>query len=323
MRKSVLLLLLFFITVLPFANAEWLHEGKPITDSPYAKTKGEFGAMLIFTDKPDELFEAWNKDTEGVYADTDVEEIKQNSSLTAAIIFSNCTPDQKGMANVSVKFRVLDPEGDIITETKEQEVWINKPAPAKRILELSVDFIKIPIGYEDLPGFYTVKALVYDKNSGTKIDLERKFKALEDKQKSKFTWVKIISMPRANKNEITPQSTKGFHHMAIVSDILPHGIWEVGPDSDGKIITTNTVGDLSAWYTHLVTQKCIELDGNYVQLQFVAVNKSGLIESIKWYEDNWVGQKYSRYSYNENYAVETVIYAAGGDIRKAKNTPPN
>lgn len=323
MKKLILLIFAFFITSIASVQAEWLSDGKPVVDSSYAKTKGEFGAVLIFTDKPDELFEAWNKDTEVVHVNTDVEEIKQNSSITAAIIFSNCTPDKKGMANVSVKFTALDPEGNNIAETKELEVWVNKPAPAKKMIELSVDFIKISIGYKHLPGFYTVRALVYDKNSGTKIDLERKFKVLEDKQKSKFTWVKVISTPRADKNEITPQGTKGFRHMAIVSDILPHGIWEVGPDSNGKIATTNTIADLSSWPTYLTTQKCIELGGDYVQVQFVAVNKQGLLDNIKLYEEHWINEKYSRHSYNENYAVEQTIYGAGGDMRKAKNTSPN
>lgn len=309
------------VIFLPLAKAQSLNNGKSAAGSPYAKTEGEFSAMLIFTDKPNELFRAWDKDTEGVYANIDVEEIKQNSSLTAAIIFSNCTPDQKGLGNVSVKFIVSDPEGDIVTETRDLEVWINKRAPSKRRLQLSVNFIKIPIGYEDLPGFYTVEALVYDKNSGAKIDLERKFNVLENKQKSKFTWVKIISMPRADKNRITPRNAKGFRHMAIVSDILPHGIWEVGPDSNGKIATTNTIADLYSWPTYLMTEKCIELGGDYAQSQFVAVNKQGLFSSIRLYEKYWVGEKYNRHSYNENYAVEQVVRGAGADMRKARKAP--
>ena len=323
MKKLVLLLCMFFITELPLAQAQWLHNGIPVTDSSYAKTKGDFGAMLVFTDKPDELFTAWNKDTVGVSANFDVEEIKENSSLTAAIIFSNCTPDEKGMANVTVKFTVLDPNGNIINKTGETEVWVNRPAPQKRELQLSVGFIQIQVGEKFPNSFYTMKALVHDKNSDTKIDLERKFKAVEDKQSSRFTWVKIISTPRANKNEIVPKSTKGFRHMAIVSDILPQKIWEVGPDAKGKIATTNTIADLSTWPTHLVTQKCIELNGDFVQSKFVEVNKKGLLEAIKMYEDYWVGEKYSRDNHNENYAVGTVIYAAGGDIRKAKKAPQN
>jgi hypothetical protein len=168
-------------------QAQWLQNGIPVDDSPYAKTVGEFGAMLIFTDKPDELFEAWNKNTEGVKADFDVEEVKMNDYLTAAIIFSNCTPDEKGMANVTVKFTVLNPNQEVIKETGESEVWVNRPIPRKRALQLSVDFLQIQAGEKYPNGFYTVKALVHDKNSDTKINLERKFKVIEDKQNSRFT----------------------------------------------------------------------------------------------------------------------------------------
>lgn len=35
--------------------------------------------------------------------------------------------------------------------------------------------------------------------------------------------------------------------MMIASDILPHKIWEAGPDVNGKIATTNTITDLSNW----------------------------------------------------------------------------
>jgi hypothetical protein len=138
-----------------------------------------------------------------------------------------------------------------------------------------------------------------------------------------FVWVKIISRPSARGDELVPSSTKGFRHMAIVSDILPHGIWEAGPDKDGKITTTDTVANLSEWQVHKVTQKCIELCGDYIKEEFVGVNRNGLLEGIKLYESAWVGQKYSRYSQNENYAVDTVIYSAGGNIHNAKPSPQN
>lgn len=181
MKKIVLLLCMFFVIGMPLVQAQWLQNGIPVTDSPYAKTVGEFGAMLIFTDKPDELFTAWNKDTLEVSADYDVEEIRQYDSLTAAIIVSNCTPDEKGKANVTVKFKVLSPDGKTVKETEELEVWVNRLAPAKRMLELSVQNLTIGLGEKDVPGFYTVKALVHDKNSDTRIDLERKFRMIEDR----------------------------------------------------------------------------------------------------------------------------------------------
>ncbi|MBI5050673.1 MAG: hypothetical protein HZC11_07360 [Nitrospirae bacterium] len=182
MKKIALFLCMVFVIGLPLGQAQWLQNGIPVTDSSYAKTVGEFGAMLIFTDNPDELFIAWNKDAEGVSANFDIEEVKPNDNLTAAIIFSNCTPDKEGMANVTVKFTVLDSNQKIIKETGESEVWINRPVPHKRALQLSVDFMQIQVGEKYPNSFYIVKALVHDKNSDTRIGLERKFKVIEDKK---------------------------------------------------------------------------------------------------------------------------------------------
>ena len=47
-----------------FVTAEWLQNGKKVTNSSYAKTDGTFGAKLFFTDKADDLFGAWNKEIE-------------------------------------------------------------------------------------------------------------------------------------------------------------------------------------------------------------------------------------------------------------------
>lgn len=128
-------------------------------------------------------------------------------------------------------------------------------------------------------------------------------------ESNEYIWVQIISRPIAKKNELIPRNTKRFRHLVVISDVLPHGIWEMGSDEKGMIATTNTVNDLLIWQTHLVTQKCIALGGNYIRSKFVEVNKRGLLDAIKWYEESWVGKfKYSFYSYNENYAVNTVIY---------------
>lgn len=37
-------------------------------------------------------------------------------------------------------------------------------------------------------------------------------------------------------------------------------------------------------------------------------------DAVALYEQYWVGESYSPISYNSNYAVNTVIYAAGGNV---------
>lgn len=176
------LLVSFFLCSLIFgitsAQAEWLYNKQPVTDSPYAKTDGEFGAMLMFTDKPNELFEAWNQDTLGVKTNF-VEKIKLNKTLVAVIVFSNCAANKKGRANLTVDFTVLDPQGKIFAESKNLEVWVNRPAPEYRNLEMSVDHIAITIKDGQQTGFYTVKALVHDKIARKALSLEHRFEVVE------------------------------------------------------------------------------------------------------------------------------------------------
>ncbi|MFC1593867.1 hypothetical protein ACFL38_00895 [Candidatus Omnitrophota bacterium] len=136
---------------------------------------------------------------------------------------------------------------------------------------------------------------------------------MQNSKDSDYIIVEIISRPRAKKGEEIPSNTKGFRHLAIVSEILPHGIWEVGPDDMGMITTTNTIGNYTDWNMHIFTQRCIELGGDYIYSQLVEVSKQGLLDAIKMYEDDFSGKhKFSYFSYNDNYAVSSVIYAAGG-----------
>lgn len=136
-------------------------------------------------------------------------------------------------------------------------------------------------------------------------------------ENGEYIMVKVISRPIIKENEINPRTIKGQRHLAIISNIFPHGIWEMGPDAKGMIATTNTVENLSEWHTYQVTQKCIVLGGDYIFFIEVEVNKEGLLSVIKLYEDSFAGKhRYSFRSYNENWAVEKAIYGAGGDLVK-------
>lgn len=144
-------------------------------------------------------------------------------------------------------------------------------------------------------------------------------KMVPTEERASYIWVQVISRPIPKKNELIPRSTKRNRHLAIVSDILPHGIWEMGPDSNNMIITTNTVKNLSEWPIHQITQKCIELGGNYIYSTLEEVNKQGLLDAIQLYEDSFAGkEKYQHNKYNENFAVSSIIHGAGGDISKEK-----
>lgn len=89
--------------------------------------------------------------------------------------------------------------------------------------------------------------------------------------------------------------------------------WEMGPYK-GKINTSNTVSDLLNWETHLTTQAAIK--SSTAKFTTVEVSASGLVESISAYEHTWVdsGTNYMAGSCSSNYAINTVIYSAGGSV---------
>ena len=141
--------------------------------------------------------------------------------------------------------------------------------------------------------------------------------ALSNEENSEYIQVEVISRPVAKNNEKVPRNSKGARHLAIVSDVLPHGLWEMGPDENGMITTSDTVSDLSSWPTYQLTQKSLELGGDYIRSMPIEVNKKGLLDAIQLYEASFSGkQKYSFRSYNENYAVENTIYGAGAELSK-------
>jgi RHS repeat-associated protein len=89
--------------------------------------------------------------------------------------------------------------------------------------------------------------------------------------------------------------------------------WEMGPHGSGRLIgTSDTVGDLSNWGTHITTGRAIS--SGAISSVTVEVSASGLKEAMAIYGQAWGGQPYQAGNHNSNYAVRSVIYGAGGDV---------
>ena len=95
----------------------------------------------------------------------------------AFIVFSGCTPDKSGQCDVTIQFRVYQPNGKLYASAPPMEVWQHKPAPAVRMLELSVQYLKVVIEPHDLLGKYVVSANVEDHVSGASLQLSSTFTA--------------------------------------------------------------------------------------------------------------------------------------------------
>ncbi len=98
--------------------------------------------------------------------------------------------------------------------------------------------------------------------------------------------------------------------------------FEMGPLRQAgrePIVTSNTT-DVSTWATSRATQSAIA--AGLARTTPVNVSTSGFVTSMGLYEAYFGGQQYNAFSYNSNFAVNSVIYGAGGlEVKNLGYTP--
>lgn len=173
-------ILIFLLMTPTLAFAGWINkQGEKLPDSDDRKAVGDFGAQLILVADERELFKRWATPSETVdLKTTDV--VKVNGFISAFIVFSGCKASTKGDCDVSMRFRVIQPDGKIYAETPAMEVWENKPAPHGKALELSVQYLKVRIEPKDQLGRYVIYSQVRDNNTGAVIQLQSAFTASKE-----------------------------------------------------------------------------------------------------------------------------------------------
>lgn len=168
-------ILLLFCLISSPAHAGWINkQGTPLPETEDRKSNGNFGAQLIFVNDEQTLFKRWATPSETVELDT-VETIQINQPINAFVIFSGCKASVSGNCNVSMRLRVIQPDGKIYSVTPSMEVWRDKPAPPGHTLELSVHYLKVVVEPHEQRGRYTVQAQVRDDNSDTVLSLNKTF----------------------------------------------------------------------------------------------------------------------------------------------------
>ncbi len=113
--------------------------------------------------------------------------------------------------------------------------------------------------------------------------------------------VDVVSRPLA-KADGMPGSTTGPRHMDIRDK------WQMGPEK-GLIQTTDTAG--KNWGTEYTSNMSEAMGGRYAISQEVAVNMAGLDKAISLYDKTFRNMPYNAFDHNSNYAVRSVLYAAG------------
>jgi len=160
----------------------WKENGKPVPDTAWAKSDGDFGAELVFTDKPDELFAAWEKPGPVVYY-SQTPTAFRGIPIVGVVFFTGCATDNNGNCQASVRFTATTPDGKPWGKPVDGELWINKPPPGEGQMQLSLGNMGIVIDPGDPLGVYKVKAEIIDTIDKRKMVLERSFTAMESPKK--------------------------------------------------------------------------------------------------------------------------------------------
>lgn len=166
------MLSLLALLIPALAAAQWHENGRVIGDEPWRRADGEFGAMLLVTDRPGEFIEEWKRPAAPGYQPTihTVSEASRGDVVAAMILFARCSGDALGNCRSTADFQVIRPDGTLYAEHKGVAVW-EGPAPRAAALQLSLAHLAFEIEPEDPVGRYEIRAVVRDGVSRRSVTL--------------------------------------------------------------------------------------------------------------------------------------------------------
>jgi hypothetical protein len=176
-RTALGILVLLMIPLVTLA--QWRDgSGKVVPDTPSAKSDGEFGAMFDFTDKPEELYAAWEKASPGV-AWSQTSTAVRGKPIVAIVFFTGCAANPEGNCELVGRFTTTTPSGKPWGDPIEADIWVGLPPPGPQSLQLSHGHMGLVIDPDDELGKYTVKVELTDRISKKRMVLERPFTAVD------------------------------------------------------------------------------------------------------------------------------------------------
>ncbi len=143
---------------------------KPTT--PQIKTNAGFNAQIVLAAGDGQ---AARKDWKGIAAPHAISSVSQGSTMSTLIGFSGCTPNAKGVCDVSVEFFVVSPDG-VKKPGGSGAVWSGAPFSIPNVLLLGQASLTASFDNTDPIGDYKVLANVTDQVSGKVLHLSQNFK---------------------------------------------------------------------------------------------------------------------------------------------------
>jgi hypothetical protein len=181
MRIGTAVLVVLLLFTLP-AMGQWREKGKVVPDTPWAKSDGDFGAMFAFTDKPEELYKAWETPGPGVQWSR-TETAVRGIPIVGVIFFTGCVANAAGNCELVARFFLTTPSGKPYGNPIDADIWVGQPPPTGNALQLSHHHFGLVIDPGDELGKYSARAELTDRVSKKKMLLEQQFTAVEAPKK--------------------------------------------------------------------------------------------------------------------------------------------
>ena len=156
---------------------QWFRDGQRLPDQPWSKSEGDFGAMIVLSDEPEEFLARWSRPTPGVSIRA-TGSVRRGVPLAPFILFIGCREGTGGVCSASFDLEVLRPDGTPFFRADRLELWRGKPALPAGALGLSIGYAEIELGPDDPLGRYLVRANVRDDHAGITLPLEQTFNAV-------------------------------------------------------------------------------------------------------------------------------------------------
>lgn len=177
MKHVMLTLCMLLLCAVP-AVPQWHEDGEAVADKPWAKSDGEFAAMLAFTDDPEQLYESWEEPTPGVEWSRTSTAVR-GVPIVGVVFFTGCAANPDGKCDLVGRFIITTPSSKPWGDPIDAGIWVDLPPPSGGNLQLSYQHMGLIVEPEDELGVYTARLELMDRVSTKKMLLEQEFTAVE------------------------------------------------------------------------------------------------------------------------------------------------
>lgn len=153
------------------AQDTWLRDGQAYR-GPDAAASGDFAVLQVLTTEPEQLMADWEKPGAVVHL-VAKDAVGRGKPVVSFIVFRGCRADAKGACHVTADFVATDPAGKTYGEFKDVEIWVDKPPPPGRAVQLSAGGMGLVFEPKDLAGRYRIAARVVDHVAGVTLQTEK------------------------------------------------------------------------------------------------------------------------------------------------------